>query len=150
MVKSTFHGFYFLTISFFFCLNIPTDFSCFIVPLSPPKFFMMLIFCFDILWYFSFPFKVRCSEPNKIATAHLSLIPGSDEGSCLKGQESFQFWDYVISWQDLSVTVLPLVVASFSTWNKLITPWYVNITPCQKTSAVAFSQTWVTAVRLTM
>lgn len=62
---------------------------------------MMLIFCFDILWYFSFPFKVRCSEPSKIATAHLSLIPGSDEGSCLKDQESFQFWDYVISWQDL-------------------------------------------------
>ena len=62
---------------------------------------MMLIFCFDILWYFSFPFKVRCSEPNKIDTAHLSLIPGSDEGSYLKDQDSFQFWDYVISWQDL-------------------------------------------------
>lgn len=41
-----------------------------------------------------------------------------------------------------------LDVASFSTWNKLITPWYANITPCYKTSAAAFPQTWVTAVFL--
>lgn len=32
----------------------------------------------DILWYFSIPFKVGSSEPNKIATAPLSLIPGFD------------------------------------------------------------------------
>lgn len=66
-----------------------------------------------------------------------------------KDQESFQFWDYVISWQDLQCHCTAPIVASFSTWNKLIYPWYVNITPCQETSAVAFSQTWVTAVCLT-
>lgn len=74
-----------------FCLNVPTDFNYSIAHFSPQTSHDANSPIMDILQYFSFPLKVGGTEPNKMATVCLSLIPGSDECLCLIVQEPFQF-----------------------------------------------------------